>query len=305
MAKDKERQINPAQQQRKLEKAKALQKSKNEQQARRNEKLARRNPDRLQRQVDDLKALEASGEIKPRERTILEELERDLKAIHKARAALGEKAPQHGNRQPPRKDGAGSVLGKRQHNGERVFPRRRDENESETDEDVRRIPMPEDTPPPAPREHKRYFNQNQGKHADNAHSSAPAVEAKTTYSAAPQIRDLKKEATSKFVPDVVRRKHAAVSGQGGLLEPEELDRLEAQGYYGSRQPPEQERQASDSVGNDHEAKRLAEEEARFESELGMVDDNTEAPPPSLTRSTINTGPPRRNVEIEEVEDEDA
>ena len=303
MAKDKERQINPAQQQRKLDKAKALKKSKNEQQARQNEKLARRNPDRLQRQIDDLKALEASGEIKPREKTILADLERDLKAVHKARTALGDKAPQYGNRQPPRKEGGGSVLGKRQHNGERVPPRRRDENESETDEEVRRIPMPEDTPPPMPREHRRYFNQNQDKQGGNPQPPAPVVEAKTTYSAAPQIRDLKKEATSKFVPDVVRRKHAAVSGQGGLLEPEELDRLEAQGYYGNRKAPEQEQEAADPMEDDTEARRLAEEEARFERELGMVDEPE--PTTKTSTSTTNTAPPRRNVEIEEVEDEDA
>jgi hypothetical protein len=68
MAKDKERPANPAQQQRKLEKAKPLRESKAEAQARRNEKLARRNSDRLQRQVDNLKALEESGRIKPREK---------------------------------------------------------------------------------------------------------------------------------------------------------------------------------------------------------------------------------------------
>lgn len=302
MAKDKERIINPAQQQRKLEKAKALHKSKAEQQARRNEKLARRNPDRLQRQIDDLKALEASGEIKPREKSMLEELERDLKAVRKAREALGEKAPQYGNRQPPRKDGAGSVLGKRQHNGERVPPRRRNEDESETDEDVRRIPMPEDTPPPMPREHRRYFNQNQEKTEDFPQRPTRVMEVKTTYSAAPQIRDLKKEATSKFVPDVVRRKHAAVSGQGGLLEPEELDRLESQGYYGTGKVSAQDKdqQANETVEDDEEAIRLAAEEARFKQELGIIDED-----PVQATTTKTSGTPRRNVEVEEVEDEDA
>ena len=88
MARDKERSINPAQQQRKLEKARQLNKSRAELQARRNEKLAKRNPDRLQRQIDDLKALEATGEIKPREKAILQDLERDLKAVRKARESL-------------------------------------------------------------------------------------------------------------------------------------------------------------------------------------------------------------------------
>lgn len=302
MAKDKERSINPAQQQRKLDKQKALKKSKNEQQTRRNEKLARRNPDRLQRQIDDLKALEASGEIKPREKSTLEDLERDLKAVRKAREALGEKAPQYGNRQPPRRDDGGTVLGKRQHNGERVPPRRRNENESETDEDVRRIPMPEDTPPPIPREHRRYFNQNQT--AETQQFAAPVTEAKTTYSAAPQIRDLKKEATSRFVPNVVKRKQDAVKGQGGLIEPEEMDRLEAQGYYGNQKATEPANSSNQPAEDDTEARRLAEEEVRFAQELAMDVEETARPaqpaPPAAA-------PPsrRRNVEIEEVEDEDA
>lgn len=301
MAKDKERSINPAQQQRKADKAKAVKKSKNEQQIRRNEKLARRNPDRIQRQIDDLKALEASGEIKPREKTILEDLERDLRGVRKAREALGEKAPQHGSRQPSRRDDSSSVLGKRQHNGERIPPRRRNENESETDEEVRRIPMPEDTPPPIPREHRRYFSHGQDNPGNVQQPAAPAMEAKTTYSAAPQIRDLKKEATSRFMPDVVRRKTNAVRGQGGLIEPEEMDRLEAQGYYGNRKPSE-ERQPSASVEDDAEARRLAEEEARFARELGMVDDTTDYGGSSTTTATVK--PPPRHVEIEEVEDED-
>lgn len=103
MARDKERSVNPAQQQRKLEKAKQLKKSRAELQAKRNEKLARRNPDRIQRQIDDLKALEASGEIKPREKAILDDLERDLKAVRKAREALGQKAPQYASH-PRRRD---------------------------------------------------------------------------------------------------------------------------------------------------------------------------------------------------------
>lgn len=153
MAKDKERSLNPAQAQRKLDKAKALKKSKAELQARRNEKLARRNPDRIQRQIDDLKSLEASGDIKTREKAILADLERDLKAVHKAREALGGKAPpQHGNKQPPpRRDGNNTVLGKRQHNGQPKNPHQRSRRDSpgsasDTDESVRRIPMPEDTP---------------------------------------------------------------------------------------------------------------------------------------------------------------
>jgi WW domain binding protein 11 len=297
MAKDKERSINPAQQQRKLEKAKALKKSKAELQTRRNEKLARRNPDRIQRQIEDLKALEASGDIKAREKAILDDLERDLKAVRKAREALGEKAPQYGNRQPSRRDDGdnnSSVLGKRRHGGERKpYHSRRDSSGSDTDDSVRRIPMPEDTPPPIPREHRRYFQQDKGQQP--AFQPVPVVETKTTYSAAPQIRDLKKEAVSKFVPNIVRQKQAAVRGTGGLVEPEEMDRLEAAGYLRTNHDRDA-NAGADADADANEARRLAEEEARFEREMAMVDIQ-----PEHTEEE-HKGP--RKVEIEEVEDED-
>lgn len=295
MAKDKDRSINPAQQQRKADKAQALKKGKAEQQKRRNEKLARRNPDRLQRQIDDLKALEASGDIKTREKAILEELERDIKAVRKAREALGEKAPYYGNLQPPRRDGgdnSNSVLGKRRHDGERTrFHPRRESSGSDTDESVRRIPMPEDTPPPIPREHRRYFNKD--KDQQKSTQPVPVVEAKTTYSAAPQIRDLKKEAISKFVPAVVRQKQAAARGTGGLVEPEEMDRLEAAGYLRTDHEKRDE-PAAEGDADMTEARRLAEEEARFQQELAMED---VLPEPEQQKRP-------RQVEIEEVEDED-
>ena len=95
----KEKSINPAQAQRKAEKAKAIKKGtfqapmsaspiniflvgKAEAASRRNEKLARRNPDRLQKQLDELKAIQTSGgTLTSHEKTVLEGLERDLKAV--------------------------------------------------------------------------------------------------------------------------------------------------------------------------------------------------------------------------------
>lgn len=44
------------------------------------------------------------------------------------------------------------------------------------------------------------------------------------------IRDLRKEAVSAFVPTAVRMKMDKGQGQGGLIEPEEADRLEKEGY---------------------------------------------------------------------------
>lgn len=309
MPKDKERSVNPAQQQRKQEKAKALKKGKAELQARRNEKLARRNPDRLQRQIDDLKALDQSGSIKPRERQILEELEKDLRAVRKAREALGERAPEYGNKSGQagregvdnqNKDG---ILGKRKWNGERKPPWERDQKQSsgsETDESVRKIPMPKDTPPRIVRRRNEgqgtsanaeplsgsRGGEKQPHHPSTIHAVA---QPQTTYESAPQIRDLRKEAIGRFVPNVVRKKQDTIKGAGKLVEPEELDRLELEGYIGQKDEqiynalPQQAFKgsinAAPSVDSSAEARRLAEEEERFRREM-------------------------KHVEMEEVEDED-
>lgn len=60
--------------------------------------------------------------------------------------------------------------------------------------------------------------------------AAPVAEAKIEYSAAPVSRDLVKEAVAAFVPTVVKIKMNKGQGQGGLMEPEEADRLEREGY---------------------------------------------------------------------------
>ncbi|KIW97203.1 uncharacterized protein Z519_02595 [Cladophialophora bantiana CBS 173.52] len=340
MAKDKERSVNPAQQQRRLEKAKQLKKSRAELQARRNEKLARRNPERIQRQIDDLKALEATGDIKPRERAILEDLERDLRAVKKAREALGDKAPTFGG-QPRRRDGEDNttVLGKRRHDGQRKHQHRQESSGSDTDESVRRIPMPEDTPPPIPREYRRYFpRMEDGGNAQQPTASsrqlpvkpvATPIAVKTTYESAPQIRDLRKEAVNRFVPDVVRKKQETARGgpTGRLIEPEEMDRLEAEGYLGRTNDGRTQTvttatttttttTATGDMNEDENARRLAEEEERFLREVAMQDQEANgaeaerAPEAMYEERRPRETPesqriPRRYVEIEEVEDEDA
>lgn len=335
MAKDKERSINPAQQARKQEKNRALKKAKNEQQARRNEKLARRNPDRINRQIEDLKALEASGEIKPREKAILADLERDLRAVKKAREALGEKAPTFGNAQPRRdrhEENGNSVLGKRGRDGERRPRHGQNRNQDdfdsggETDESVRAIPMPRDTPPPIPRDFRRTNQQDRYYHKRNQDSGPdptsqpPAEQPQTTYSAAPQIRDLRKEATSRFVPAAVKRKQDAVRGVGGgLLEPDELDRLEAAGYYKTKNDGDKTTMHGSSENtavDDAEAKRLAEEEARFEKELAAAGDmdvdvdmdagvDTQAERAGrVVSAQLKSFSQPRQVHVEEVIDED-
>lgn len=290
MAKDKERAINPAAAQRKQDKQKSLKKAKAEQLARRNEKLARRNPDRIQRQINDLKSMEESGQqLRPRDKEVLEALERDLRAVLKAREALGDMAPkfgQGGRDGPlgPRRERGDHVLGKRRRDN--AFGRHQDASEeSETDEDVRRIPMPRDTPPPIPREHQRKRgpphteeSERRGPHA--LPPKPPGVEAKTVYEAKPEVRDLRKEAVSKFVPAVVRMKQDAIKGTGKLLEPEEMDKLEKAGYTaGPAGPKPSSKPGPESAVE--EQLSLEEEERRFNQEI------------------------KKHVHMEEVEDEDA
>ena len=280
MAKDKERSINPAAAQRKLEKQKSLKKSKAEALARRNEKLARRNPERIQRQINELKEMEQSGQsLRPREKQILEALERDLRAVLKAREALGDKAPKFASSQHqrgddhPRERRDGGVLGKRRRDNHGCFGDQ-DSDSSETDDEVRRIPMPRDTPPPIPREYQRRKEANAGGQARGPHPlpAKPLVtESKTVYEAKPEIRDLRKEAVSKFIPAAVRVKQESIRGQGKLLEPEELDRLERAGYNAG---------PAETTTTADEQSRLLEEERRFDQEL-------------------------KSVQIEEVEDEEA
>lgn len=95
---------------------------------------------------------------------MLEGLERDLKAVKKAREALGDAAPKFGSggsrQERGERDGRGERGGMRGGRGGRgggvLGKRRRDDGESseESDvpEDVKSIPMPRDTPPPVPKE---------------------------------------------------------------------------------------------------------------------------------------------------------
>ena len=109
--------------------------------------------------------------------------------------------------------------------------------------------MPRDTPPPIPKDvldkwyEKRRASRNandtplgQGRGHESQQeerTSAPAptpVESKTVYEAKPIVRDLRQDAASAFMPAAVRIKMQKGSGQGGLMEPEEADQLEREGY---------------------------------------------------------------------------
>lgn len=131
------------------------------------------------------------------------------------------------------------MLGKRRRDAEDASS-----SDSDVPDDVKRIPMPRDTPPPIPKEildewyAKRRAKRNaqrppeaqQQEREEVRKPAAPVVEAKTVYEAKPVVRDLRKEAVSAFMPAAVRVKIEKGKGQGGLLEPEEADQLESEGY---------------------------------------------------------------------------
>lgn len=123
-------------------------------------------------------------------------------------------------------------------------------SDSDVSEDVRQIPMPRDTPPPIPKEIlDEWYAKRRARRAANGNANqepleegkgegrgqrfeppAAPVEVKRVYEAKPVIRDLKKEAVGAFMPTSVRMKIEKGKGQGRLLEPEEADCLEKEGY---------------------------------------------------------------------------
>jgi hypothetical protein len=253
----KERNLNPVAAQHKADKKQALKKSKANVQAQRNEKLARRNPERLQRQIEDLKSLATTQQLRPKDQATLDQLEKDLRAVTKARDILGEKAPVY----KQRREGD-------QHGNEQRKRRRQDEDEEDqTDEDVRKIPMPRDTPPPIPR-------RNQPHQLPNKPAAAAApVPAQTTYSSAPVLRNLTEE-SKRFVPVAVAQNLARQKGQGGrLLEPEEADKLEKAGYNDARKiADEMEKEAEFEMMSRGESGEQAAEKALRHVEMEEVED---------------------------------
>lgn len=282
MAKDK-LSANPVQAQRKAEKAKALKKGKSQLQTQRNEKLARRNPERLQKQIDDLKEQEAKGSLRPKDREILSQLEKDIRAIHKAREALGDKAPHfqrsHNNDRSSgghtRGGRGGNVLGKRRRDGGR------ESDSSETDEDVKDIPMPRDTPPPVPRRNRNPnlipVAERDGPREPHALPAKPPVEAKITYSSAPMVRDLRKEAVSKFIPSSVKVKPKSKKAETGVKQ-EALQDAKKAVDAATEEAEHRMMAAEQELADEAPAKEavaepidIEAEEARFEREIRQVE----------------------------------
>lgn len=231
----KERNYNPVQAQRKADKARAIKKGKAEVQERRNERLARKNPECIQKHIDELQAVAANGaQLTRHEEQVLEGLRKELRAVGRAREALGDRATAAG---PWRNADAGpGLLGKCR----RASGGASSGDDDDVPDDVRRIPMPRDTPPPIPRDvldrwHARWRARRGGGGPAGAEqrpaTPPPApVEAHTVYEAKPIMRDLRQEAVAAFVPAAVQVKMRKGRGQDALLEPDEADRLEQEGY---------------------------------------------------------------------------
>lgn len=247
--------------------------------------------------------------------------------MKKAREALGDKAPTfNSNRGRGEARGGGDGRGGRGGYGG-LGKRNREEEESsggETDESVRRIPWPRDTPPPIPRQRRddrprhstnanseplgaeRRLQNREGGHAEEPDTTLPAKPApKTTYESKPVVRDLRKEATARFVPNAVKRKIDATKGVGAkLLEEEEVEKLEKEGYgAGGRSLGDGVKgrglvvDAAPEVGggdpeDERERRTLEEEEERFRREMEMVEADGE------------DGDEPKRVMVEEVSDED-
>ena len=178
------------------------------------------------------------GQLRGRDARRLEELEKEVRMVRKAREQFRVQDNDE-KRGSLRKDGGGGVLGKRRRGdveGRARGGRPPDHSESsETDEEARSIPMPKDVEniPPIPRRRHPRRNGLTNEDVDLSLPAKPPISVapvQTVYEAKPVLRDLTKEATSKFMPAAVAMKLKKAKGETGLLEPEELDQLERTGY---------------------------------------------------------------------------
>ncbi|KAF3937141.1 hypothetical protein ABW19_dt0207047 [Dactylella cylindrospora] len=214
----KERSINPAAAHLKSEKAKALAKSQKQRLQQRQEKLARRNPDRIQRQIDDLKSKEEKGlSLSVQEKKVLDELERDLKGVRKAREALGVPDEVKSRDREGGDRGRGGFRGRGRGRGRGGFGgaagRRNlddgEDSDASTASSVLDIPLPSGPPPIPQLQIGRKATEPLPAHLTGlpskpgANTTIPNKPVVTTYSSAPVMRDLKKEA-AVFVPAAVR-----------------------------------------------------------------------------------------------------
>ncbi|KAK9369831.1 hypothetical protein V1509DRAFT_441708 [Lipomyces kononenkoae] len=224
-----EKGLNPAQAQHKRDKAHAIKKAKAEKSQRLTEKLSKRNPDRISRQIQTLNELEQEGRLQGPDRKLLADLEQQLLLVNKAREKVHQGAGAKKGENLA-KDGETRGLGLRERHQNKSgvyvlkglerrsmywdpvfnptglppegFPYQEwsdGENESEDtlNEEVEYRPElgeVDATGIPLPKGPALRFQQP---------NPEPAP-SRTTYEAAPVVRDLKKESAS-FIPASVQR----------------------------------------------------------------------------------------------------
>ena len=274
--------------------------------AQRQQRLAHRNPARLQQQIDSLRE---SGNV--RDQKQVQELEQELARVKKAREALGadrNHGPDRDSNAGRGRDGGGTrgggVLGKRSrgdHAGRgdrgRGDLRGRGQSEEssgvETDESVRRIPMPKDTPPPPPRRERR--NQQQ---QDEKRQEAPKVQPpQTVYESAPAVRDLQKEAVKGLVPAAVLRRREFTKGEGREVTKDKEGKKED--VVNAIPSPEE-----GAMDVDDELARFEAEVAglrREEQKQALGLDYSDSDGSAEVKGKVGPG----HVEMEEIEDEEA
>ena len=302
----------------------------------------------------------------------LTELEAELARVKRAREKVG--APPtttgggSGGAYVKRESGGGDDGGRRRGRGggyTGLGKRRRldvedsasSSDDDETDEDVRNIPWPRDTPPPIPparsrrnanteplgRERRlpnaRGNDDGEEEEEGKLDLSLPQklgekVQPRTTYESKAQVRDLRKEATARFMPSVVKRKMDAGKGKGAggrLLEEEEVEKLEEAGYkFGGPTKVDAEDRGGEDEGkgdgmvvdaapavalqdtgdekgalDEAEARWLREEEEAFEREIAadmQVEETKEDAADGVEKPT----PPKRSMQasVEEQSDEE-
>ncbi|KAK9472981.1 uncharacterized protein V1510DRAFT_364264 [Dipodascopsis tothii] len=217
MARD--RAVNPAQAQHKKDKTKQIEKAKAQKQAQLQEKLLKRNPLRVEREITQLEALEKQKKLPADGRKTLEELRKQLRMIRKAHERAGKPMPVR-----KANDGTfGSSFMEeedRHVNGDGTFVfKGRERRSIYYDQLFNPTGLPPDGYP-----HQEWSDGEHEKEAidddyvsdgeDAADVPLPpgtarryvpkAVETKSTYEAAPAVRDLTKESTIGLVPAAVR-----------------------------------------------------------------------------------------------------
>lgn len=158
----------------------------------RNQKLARRNPHRLERQLHLLTQIPENAR-NPHEKNQIDELTKEIRLVRKAREAEGIVDPPWEVVSGKRRK---QEIGKDKQTDEGA---EEDDSGDETDESVRRIPLPPGPLPPLQGEEEKIV---------------------VTIEAKPVLRDLRKEAV-KFVPKVVRQTAGVVETKDVVTEKKE------------------------------------------------------------------------------------